>query len=414
MKINFKKLSYVLMALVIAMTLVVSMSNVFAEDVKDEFSKYKLGDSFNKLDSSKDKIKVSKKLNKDSLPSVVDHSSDMPPVGDQGYQGSCTGWAVSYYKGYQEKKDMSWGNVMFSPSFIYNQINGGEDNGSSQEDAYELMGTLGNCRLSTMPYTDSNYTIQPNSTQLKEAENFKVSDWGYLVSDGVNWAAYANDLKGWLENDCLTVSMPIYWDFYDTQTTGHYYDTAEGDLMGYHALCIVGYDDSKSALKYINSWGSSYGVSGYGYITYDLWNQFVADDLTASRAMVDADSGPLPTPEYKYTITFKDARVVATGSHSAGNQWGVAVKNESQSTTVMYKRQDNSNPITADKSIQTNYDGCYVGLHEYEANPIYDDRANKVISSLNEGDNVVYLTCKDNQYSDYWSKWKFVINRKTN
>jgi hypothetical protein len=407
MRINFKKLSYVLMALVIAMTLVVSMGNVFAkEDIKGEFSKYKLGAKLEKDIQGEPKVNLSNK-GKVSLPSVVDHSSDMPPVGDQGQQGSCVGWATSYYKGYQEKKDMFWGNIMFSPSFIYNQIVIGADDGAYSSDAYELMMNLGDCRLSTMPYTASNYTNQPNSTQLNEAKNFKAESWGFLYDTGFN-ATKTDNLKTYLQTDCCTITIPVTDDFY----TG-FYDVYNGGGGG-HALCVVGYDNSKAAFKFINSWGSAYGYAGYGYITYDLWDSFVDNNLVRSYGMVDADSEPLPTPKYKYTLTFKDARVVEVGSHSAGNQWGVAVKNQSKSTTVMYKRQNNSNPITADKSIQTNYSGCYLGLHEYEENPANDDRASVIISNLHNGDNVIYLTCRDYQYNNYWSKWKFIINRTPN
>lgn len=418
MKINFKKLSYVLMALVIAMTLVVSMGNVFAEEA-GKISKHPLGAEDNVKNAfakapSKDKIKAEDI--KVSLPAVIDHSDKMPAVGNQGAIGSCVGWAASYLKAGQEFDDQGWGNVMFSPSFIYNQINlddySPSGGGAYTIDAMHLLYNNGVCKLATMPYTED-FTLMPNASQFGEAENFKSTDvYGYYYSDGYS-AATVDDLKYWLseQDDCVILSVPVYPSF-----DAGVFDSLSGSSRGGHAICLVGYNDSTERLKFINSWGSDWADNGYGYITYDIWNQLVSMDVVGSYASIDEKTGPVdpPAPKYKYTLTFKDARVVATGSHSAGNQWGVAVKNESQSTTVMYKRQDNSNPITADKSIQTNYDGCYVGLHEYEANPIYDDRANKVISSLNEGDNVVYLTCKDNQYSDYWSKWKFVINRKTN
>jgi hypothetical protein len=123
--------------------------------------------------------------------------------------------------------------------------------------------------------------------------------------------------------------------------------------------------------------------------------------------------------KYKYTLTFKEARVIETGLRSTGNQWGIAVKNKSKSTMLMYKKQNNSNPITINKSIQTNYDGCYIGLREYEKFPHpfrTDDRFRKIYSHLNEGDNVIYCIIRDYQMGSnkYWSKWKFIINRTKN
>ncbi len=37
-----------------------------------------------------------------------------------------------------------------------------------------------------------------------------------------------------------------------------------------HAVCLVGYDDNKNAFKFINSWGTSWGIDGYGWISYDF------------------------------------------------------------------------------------------------------------------------------------------------
>jgi len=40
-------------------------------------------------------------------------------------------------------------------------------------------------------------------------------------------------------------------------------------VVGGHAVCIVGYDDRKKLLKFINSWGEDWGAQGYGYLPYD-------------------------------------------------------------------------------------------------------------------------------------------------
>ena len=65
-----------------------------------------------------------------------DISKQMPPVGDQGQQGSCTAWAIGYYqKTHYEYREHHWNDSTssheFSPAFIYNQIDGGADQGSS-------------------------------------------------------------------------------------------------------------------------------------------------------------------------------------------------------------------------------------------------------------------------------------------
>ena len=49
------------------------------------------------------------------------------------------------------------------------------------------------------------------------------------------------------------------------------------ELKGGHALCIMGYDDSKNLFKFKNSWGSAWGDGGYGYLTYDYMKQYCVD-----------------------------------------------------------------------------------------------------------------------------------------
>ena len=77
------------------------------------------------------------------LPIAVDLSNQMPPVGDQGSQGSCTAWATTYYyKTYQEGQEQGWDlsdfSHRYSPAWTYNQINSGFDGGSWPGDAMEL------------------------------------------------------------------------------------------------------------------------------------------------------------------------------------------------------------------------------------------------------------------------------------
>ena len=75
-----------------------------------------------------------------TLPSSVDLSADLPTPGDQGAQNSCVGWAVAYaLKTFLERREEKWSLAnagqpdfthLFSPAYIYNQINGGQDRGS--------------------------------------------------------------------------------------------------------------------------------------------------------------------------------------------------------------------------------------------------------------------------------------------
>jgi len=205
-----------------------------------------------------------------SLPSSIDLSSSMPNVGDQGIQNSCAGWAIAYaYKTYQEKLDWKWNVIndpthQFSPSYVYNQINDGSDNGSSIYNALQLMVNQGCAVLSVMPYDLNNYTTQPNTTQRANAAKHKALSWARTNSGDVT--AMKNELASRVP---VIVGIPVYPDF-NVTTSNPVYDNTNGNLEGYHAITLVGYDDTRQAFKFINSWGTSYGFSGYGWIAYAL------------------------------------------------------------------------------------------------------------------------------------------------
>jgi hypothetical protein len=44
----------------------------------------------------------------------------------------------------------------------------------------------------------------------------------------------------------------------------------DGYLLGWHALLICGYDDTRQAFRFLNSWGPNWGDKAFGWLTYDF------------------------------------------------------------------------------------------------------------------------------------------------
>lgn len=203
------------------------------------------------------------------LPSYVDLTSKFPTPGSQGEQGSCTAWAVAYaLKTHQENDERYWGvskpSTQFSPAYIYNQINHGVDDGSSISTALTLLVNEGVCTLADMPYNDEDYITQPTSSQKSKAARYKAKSWYIIGSlDAVKQAL--------VEGNGVVISIPAHDDLYEMDRKNQIYDSLSGEYYGNHAVCVIGYDDSKKAFKFINSWGSRWGVDGYGYVTYDVF-----------------------------------------------------------------------------------------------------------------------------------------------
>ncbi len=197
----------------------------------------------------------------------VDLSSRMPRPGNQGRQNSCTAWAAGYaYKSYQERKDHNK-NMTFSVSYIYNQTNGGKNVGIYMHYPFQLMQKQGVCTSSSMGYNQNDWRTQPNSRQREEARRYKAKSWGTIASGSVS------QIKAHLAGgDPVAVGVPVYSDI-NVSNSNPIYDRMNGRLSGHHAICLVGYDDSKQAFKFMNSWGTRWGFGGYGWISYNMIQQ---------------------------------------------------------------------------------------------------------------------------------------------
>jgi hypothetical protein len=254
------------------------------------------------------------------LGASADLSAQLPPIGDQGSQGSCVAWATSYYyKSWSEKQEHTGWNLsnakyQFSPSFMYNQINGGGDYGSTFPDAFDLLQQKGDVDISEMPYNDNNYTVKPTSTQLEAAKPYRIaSGWSYLwLQNGLGPFSQTNDIakaKAWLaQGKLLVMGIPVYYDFPDFGGSGAraYYDyNGSAQFAGGHGVCICGYNDNinpsgadadhRGGFKMVNSWGSYWNGSSKGYVwlSYDfvkryVWEGWTMTDLTGDGPTISS------------------------------------------------------------------------------------------------------------------------------
>jgi len=122
------------------------------------------------------------------------------------------------------------------------------------------------------------------------------SCYPYTVTDGncayacPNWQASANKIKTWEwvtttsptvdlikgglnDHGPLYTQMAVYNDFF-SYTSG-VYSHSSGSLAGYHAVLIVGYNDSSQYFIVKNSWGTGWGESGFFRIAYSELNSAV-------------------------------------------------------------------------------------------------------------------------------------------
>ena len=237
-----------------------------------------------------------------SLPSRVDISRNLAAPGDQGRQSSCVGWAVAFaLKTYHERVERGWpltdDRHLMSPAYVYNQINGGEDAGAIFLDAFNLLLNQGVSSMALMPYNQSDYRTQPSAAARAEAANFKIADWGAVLN--TTHAEFVREIKRHLvAGDPVIVGIPVYQDFYDLSESNPVYDQGGSGRPPGHAIVIVGYDDARSAFKIVNSWGTNWGIDGYGWIDYAaseslIWEAYVTRDVSSDPPPI-APSNPSP------------------------------------------------------------------------------------------------------------------------
>jgi C1A family cysteine protease len=218
-----------------------------------------------------------------SLPVKVDFRTNpkMSPVRDQGNIGSCTAFALGGCVEF-----MSPNKFMCSPLFLYYTERFIEntvpiDNGAYLHDGVKCLQNYGVCSEPLWPYVTSKFTAQPPTVCYTDALKHQALQVRNIQQDETSMKS------------CLATGIPfvcgirVYTSFMTRAVaisgTVPMPNTATEQILGGHAISIVGYDDSDTKNKYWicrNSWGTRWGNQGYFRIPQAyLLNLFLTTDL---------------------------------------------------------------------------------------------------------------------------------------
>lgn len=214
------------------------------------------------------------------LPSTVDHSKEgiFPTVGNQASQGSCAAWATSYYtNGYLQSKDNDWTDAnagtnkshLMSPAWTYNKVNGGYDQGSSWWDNTAIMMDLGNADMASHTYNAGDLYGWGNETAWRSAPR-------YRIAEDIDYATPSSTtiIKAWVAEGFVCPLALNAGNYGNIGPDGVLNSVEHQGGYANHANTIVGYNDSivagndVGAFHIVNSWGKSWGSSGYYWMTY--------------------------------------------------------------------------------------------------------------------------------------------------
>ncbi|TQV81020.1 C1 family peptidase [Exilibacterium tricleocarpae] len=209
-------------------------------------------------------------------------------IEDQRTLGSCTANAVISLIEYLIKSASSR-NTDLSRIFLYKVTRNlmGErglgDSGAFIRDTIKAMKIFGAPPERWWPYDTENFDDEPDAFIYTMAQNFQSIDYLRLDAPGVNGGE--ETLKN--VKCCIADGFPAAFGFWVTEAvfeagvgTGviHLPDDSTA-ISGGHAVLAVGYDDAKKAIKIRNSWGTSWGDNGYGWLSYDYVLEGMAFDF---------------------------------------------------------------------------------------------------------------------------------------
>ncbi len=189
----------------------------------------------------------------------IDGHSYVTGVRNQGACGSC--WAFGGIAALESRIKITAGDpdeeLDLSEQYLLSCSPGGCS-------GYSLYGTAnflqqqGTVTEECMPYRANDGIACGTVCSDAQYKFRRVSDW--------HWTYGVNNIKAALQNGPVYVAFEVFSDFYDY--TGGVYRHVYGRSEGWHAVSIVGYDDSLEAWVVKNSWGESWGEDGYFWIAY--------------------------------------------------------------------------------------------------------------------------------------------------
>jgi hypothetical protein len=295
---SFDVLKIIKMKKIIIIFIMLFALKSFGQDPTDRFLGLKYAD-VSKLVNVR--YVVPPKTTQGILKPAIDLSKDFPPILSQGSIGSCASWASvyaarSYTQKVKENYEYTFNNVLdeskvFSPLFIYNQVKLTDQRcdsvGSYLKDNLELMKKSGVCKKITFdpkPYDFTACNINPlnNLNATAEAGNYKISSYGWFARYGESYHPGYKLLK---IKEFLNKGYPVIFGAdidYTFWTKGgdkvgdlKIWSRYDGTPVGSHAMVCVGYNDTLKAIKIFNSWGTNWGNKGYGWISYNMIDDFI-------------------------------------------------------------------------------------------------------------------------------------------
>lgn len=213
-----------------------------------------------------------------ALPSNFSWKNKIKYILNQGDKGICVGCTSAQIKNVQQAEDNNLPDKGFSS--LYNYFLDKELDGSSEEGTYPRISMEVMCKYGALPETYlpiETYTIDNIKPII--TDNEKQIALPYKI---LSYARISNltALKQALISCPVSIALMVTDSF--VYPENGYINDPSGIIYGGHNVCCIGYDDNleytflngkkyKGFVQIVNSWSTKYGIGGFAWIPYDLF-----------------------------------------------------------------------------------------------------------------------------------------------
>lgn len=298
------------------------------------------------------------------LPSKVDLTAYLPPIGNQGSYGTCVAWATAYncrtwldaHKNGRTTNQLTTSEI-YSPADIWKGISSSQKNsgcqGTAFQPAFNAMVSRGVATWAKSPYfsSSSDCDCSNSSAENTEAAKHKIKSYREIAITDIN------TVKRYLaEGHPVVLGACLGDNYMNASGSSVIYSkgtTNQTGMHAYHAMMCVGYDNnrggSNGAFRIVNSWGEDWGDNGFVWIdanymcsssfAYTGLVAYLDDDDTTSygdeSSTVDLQPTKITDEDYYVagdsdsddprwrTLTY-DVYNAGNGTVSASSTWGNA------------------------------------------------------------------------------------------
>ena len=272
----------------------------------------------------------------ETLPKACDNSTKeyFPSIKSQEQTNSCVSWAFGYYQMSNNTGRVRGTKQIFSPGWIFELINNGENRGTSEAVVASLLYSYG---IPKYYNTNLNYRWASTADIWEGAIANKINRFLYL---DMSKADSITKLKKILLNGDVVNFGTFMGNLVYNKCSGTYnsediivgYNDLPIDLSSSHELTIVGYNDNVKigstivgAFKVANSWGTDWGNDGFVWVSYDAFLEICDGDMVYYLEPQSSYT-PLLLAEISMNVSARNEIGLKIGIENSENTKSVAIE----------------------------------------------------------------------------------------